>query len=87
MWWGEKYCILFIAFTGLRSQEAREAVWEEVDFDNGILTIPPSRMKNGIEHKVPLCVQAVRILTHVQELERTNHRNNFPPSAWGPLHG
>ena len=83
MWWGEKYCILFIAFTGLRSQEAREAVWEEVDFDNGILTIPASRMKNGIEHKVPLCVQAVRILTHVRELSGRTTGIIFPPQRGG----
>ena len=83
MWWGAKYCILFLAFTGLRNQEAREAVWEEVDLDNGILTIPANRMKNGIEHKVPLCVQAVRILTHVRELSGRSTGIIFPPQRGG----
>ena len=54
--------VRFIALTGCRSTEAREATWSEVDFDTATWTIPASRMKGGREHRVPLSDAAVAIL-------------------------
>ena len=39
----------FLVLTVLRSGEAREARWTEVDFDKAIWSIPGSRMKRGIQ--------------------------------------
>jgi len=42
--------------------------WPEVDFDNGVWTVPPIRMKGkknkSREHRVPLSKQALAILRH-----------------------
>lgn len=42
--------------------------WEEVDFDNRVWTVPAIRMKAGIEHRVPLSDQVIRLLKEVQKL-------------------
>ena len=44
-WWAEKACLIFLAFTGVRSGEARLATWEEIDLDTATWTIPAHRMK------------------------------------------
>ena len=61
-WWAKKLCLIFVAFTCVRSGEARMAVWEEIDWKNAIWTIPASRMKMGVEHRVPLSTQAMEVL-------------------------
>ncbi|MDQ2065082.1 integrase arm-type DNA-binding domain-containing protein [Xinfangfangia sp. CPCC 101601] len=52
----------FIAFTAVRSQEVRGAVWDEFDMKTGIWTIPAERMKMDKEHRVPLCREAINLL-------------------------
>lgn len=54
----------FLTFTASRSGEIRGALWDEIDLDNGIWTIPADRMKAGREHRVPLSSQAVELLTN-----------------------
>ena len=78
-WWAEKYCLIFLGFTGVRSGEAREATWNEINLDDATWTIPGDRMKNGILHKVPLSAQAVEILLYARE--QTGHSEGviFPP--------
>ena len=79
-WWAVKSCLLFIAFTGVRSGEAREATWDEIDLDKATWTIPATRMKAGIRHKVPLSDQAMQILAHVRNL---SNGTIFPPQRGG----
>ena len=49
--------------TGVRKSEFIDATWHEIDFDKGLWTIPAARMKAGKAHVVPLCEQALDILT------------------------
>ena len=83
IWWAEKCCLLFIAFTGVRSGEARGATWDEIDLHNATWTIPASRMKNRTLHRVPLSDQAMQILAHALAHARahTDQSDNriFPP--------
>ena len=83
IWWAEKCCLLFIAFTGVRSGEAREATWDEIDLDKATWTIPATRMKAGIQHKVPLSDQAMQILAHVRNLSNGSNGTIFPPQRGG----
>lgn len=53
---------LFGILTATRVQEFLGARWDEIDFDRATWTIPASRMKCGIEHRVPLSRQALRII-------------------------
>lgn len=52
----------FLILTAARSAEVREAVWREIDFDNGLWTVPPDRMKAGRPHRVPLAPEAIELL-------------------------
>ena len=53
----------FIILTAARSGEARAAQWDEVDFEARVWTVPASRMKTKVTHRVPLTDRAVEILT------------------------
>ncbi len=48
------------------------AKWGEVDFEAKVWTIPASRMKAGVEHRVPLSVRAIAILKAVEPLKRAD---------------
>ena len=48
--------------TMVRPMESAGTKWEEIDFNSGIWTIPPARMKKKREHIVPLSPQALALL-------------------------
>lgn len=52
-----------------RTSETLEAKWSEFDLAAGVWTIPPERMKAGVEHRVPLCSQAIKLLQELPRLE------------------
>ena len=79
--WAVKACLLFLVFTISRSQQAREATWDEIDFDNAAWTIPRIRMKSGLPHTVPLCSQAIDLLIYVQDRTGSSHGLIFPPQT------
>ncbi len=74
----------FAIVTAVRSGEVRGAVWEEVDLDTGLWTIPGERMKAGRQHRVPLSERAVAVLA-----EARNHSNGsrlvFPSKSGGEI--
>lgn len=53
----------FLILTACRSGEVREATWREIDLGNALWIIPAERMKMGREHRVPLCRQAIALLS------------------------
>ena len=56
----------FIILTAARSGEARGACWSEIN--DGVWTVPASRMKRGIEHRVPLSYAAQAVIDRVRGL-------------------
>ena len=64
-----KHCLRFLVLTAARSGEARGAAWDEIDLQGATWTIPGSRMKAGVEHRVPLSDQALDVLTLAHQLE------------------
>lgn len=48
--------------TMVRKSELQDAVWDEVDFDNAVWTIPKERMKRSRPHNVYLCRQTLDIM-------------------------
>ncbi len=64
------------ALTMLRPSELIKSKWDEIDLDQGMFTIPVKRMKarthikeaNLTAHYVPLCSQAIAILTELKPL-------------------
>lgn len=61
----------------VRPGELRHAEWAEIDLNEAIWCIPAEKMKVKQPHIVPLCRQAVEILTELKELTGTS-RYVFP---------
>ena len=79
----------FTILTAARSGESTCATWSEIDFANGLWTVPGERMKSGRPHRVPLSKRAVEILHTVEPL-RDPERGDwvFPGQARGrPISG
>lgn len=52
----------FLILTAARSGEVLNARWDEIDLEQGIWTVPATRMKAGLEHRVPLSKPALAVL-------------------------
>lgn len=52
----------------VRPGELRRAEWAEIDLDAAVWSIPAAKMKMKEPHIVPLCRQAVEILTELKDL-------------------
>ena len=64
-----KYCLRFLILTAARSGEARGATWDEIDAEKREWRIPGSRMKSGVEHRVPLSDAAAAVLKQARRLD------------------
>lgn len=62
----------------VRPGELRTMEWAELDLDAAEWRIPGSKMKMKVEHVVPLCTQAVELLSSVQPI--TGHGRYVFPS-------
>jgi integrase len=67
-----KCCLRLAPLFFVRPGELRGAEWTEIDFDEAVWNIPPSRMKMKQAHIVPLSDQAVEILRELQPLTSTS---------------
>jgi integrase len=65
--------LMFLILTAARTNEVIGATWDEIDFSNRVWTLPPSRMKSGREHKVPLSDAAVDLLRGALHEANNNH--------------
>ena len=63
-----KACQRFVVMTACRSGEARLAKWDEIHPEAREWRIPASRMKAGIEHRVPLSNAALKVLERARSL-------------------
>ena len=61
----------FTILTAARSGETLGAAWTEIDVKRRIWIIPPSRMKAGIEHRVPLVDRTLEILEEMRTAQRS----------------
>ena len=62
----------FTILTAARTGEVIGARWSEIDLQAAVWTVPPSRMKAGIEHRVPLSAAALDILREAAKLRSAN---------------
>ena len=63
-----KLCLRFLVLTAARSGEARGAIWAEIDMEAREWRIPGSRMKAGVEHRVPLSDAAFDVLDQARAI-------------------
>ena len=52
----------FTILTAVRTSEAINAIWDEIDIKEKVWTIPAGRMKSGRPHRVPLSSRAMGII-------------------------
>ena len=57
-----KLAFEFLVLTAARAGEVRFAVWDEIDLEARMWTVPARRMKANREHRVPLCSRAMEFL-------------------------
>ncbi len=71
----------FTILTGVRTNEATGARWEEIDLKAKTWTVPAHRMKTGIEHRVPLTDRTIEILYEAEKLiefeQPANHKSGW----------
>lgn len=72
------YCLRFIILTAARSGEGRGAKWTEIDMDAKLWSIPATRMKAERNHVVPLCEEAMQIVTTMKTWRRDGSDLVFP---------
>lgn len=73
-----KFLLEWQLHTMARCEEAAGARWDEIDFENKIWTIPPTRMKKDREHRVPLTPQTLAILAAIKPI--SGHRDFIFPN-------
>ena len=78
-----KLAFEFLVLTAARSGEVRGAVWTEIDRDEGVWTIPATRMKAKREQRVPLCRRALEILDVARTLGEGGGPLLFPSVQQG----
>ena len=64
-----KACLRFLVLTAVRSGEARDATWSEIDVDAREWRIPAERMKMATAHVVPLSDAGLTVLESVRSLD------------------
>lgn len=73
----------FAILTAARSGEVRGATWAEIDTDTATWTVPGERMKAGVEHRVPLSADALKLLEDIPRMAGTDLV--FPAPRGGKL--
>ncbi len=63
-----KLAFEFLILTAARTNEVLGCRWEEIDQHNKVWTVPPSRMKAGREHRVPLAPRCLEILERARKI-------------------
>ena len=70
----------FTILTCARTSETLEAQWPEINFDDGLWTVPAARMKMKREHAVPLSDRVLEILNELYP-NRTSDKGYVFPGA------
>ena len=78
-----KLAFEFLVFTAARSGEVRLMVWDEIDLDARLWTVPAERMKAQREHRVPLSVRAVDLLAEAAGFQE--NELVFPSATGRPM--
>jgi len=76
-------CLEFAILTACRSNEARYALWSEIDLIAKVWTIPPQKMKGRKEHRVPLSDATITLLKGLRKVEDCPYV--FPSTKLGSL--
>jgi integrase len=73
----------FTVLTCARTEEVRGLTWSEINWTDGVWSVPASRMKNRLPHQVPLSDRALDILRGMQVLSGATTGFVFPGQKGG----
>jgi len=76
----------FVVYTVGRTSEILLAKKREIDWTKQVWTVPKERMKEGVEHQVPLCRRAIEILKEVWDLTPDKPDSYIFPGSSGDGH-
>jgi integrase len=65
--------LALVILTALRTDEVRELVWSEVDFDHAVIRLAKRRMKNNWDAEVPLSPPALAMLADLKRDAFADH--------------
>lgn len=68
-----KLAIQLVMHVVLRTNEIRQAKWDEIDFDAALWRAPAENMKMGIEHTIPLSKQAIELLRQLEAYRKGDY--------------
>jgi integrase len=71
----------FLILTAARASEAAGARWDEINLSERVWTIPASRMKGGLQQRVPLPAGAIAIIKRMAEIRSSDFV--FPGTKFG----
>jgi integrase len=77
----------FQFLTAARVGEVAGAVWQEIDEDAALWTLPKERSKNGRQHVLPLSIQALEVLKRARALDRGTGAVFPSPVRGNPMRG
>lgn len=63
-----KLALKFLLVTAQRKSEVITAEWSEIDFTTNTWTIPATKAKNGLAHRVPLSQLALELLAEIKKI-------------------
>jgi integrase len=73
--------VRLLLLTGARRAEIGALRWDEVDFERGLISLPPSRTKNGRPHVIALNLPAIEVLR-----ARPSNREFVLGRGWNGFH-
>ena len=80
--------LMMVILTATRSGETRGARWSEIDFNDGVWTVPAERMKMKRLHRIPLTDQMIAVLKERRAMPKAKLKPNdlvFPGATGKPL--
>jgi len=83
-----RYALMILPHVFVRPFNLRHMLWDEIDFDTKIWTIPAKKMKMKRKHLVPLSSQVITILEQIPRLSNyvfPSPRSNSQPLSDGTL--
>lgn len=82
-------CVQLMVLTGQRRGEVSGMRWSELDLDNGLWSLPSTRVKNSTAHIVPLAPLAIEIIKSVPRFQNSDFvfttTGTTPISGFGRL--
>ena len=80
-----KLLLQLIIYTACRPGEARNATWNDIDFETKTWNRPANKMKAKKAHSIPLSQEALDVLTQASAMPQNGSQSIFTTASTGTL--